>query len=209
MRKQATELRRYRRLTSAGRISLAPPSRSVSAQLSVIASADDDSMISEVDERASMNLESFSDEDDVSSLSLSTGTMTPSTQATHDERQQQRDAKRLQIDLTKHKEMLIDSQRINQSLKRCLGWTEELIAEGKKALAYQVKVSDVEMGGRVLFDDEVDEEMSQSRGLLSPAHEMSAMDWDNAKRRSTGSSNGVHDMTWVEVEDNEDTGGTF
>ena len=45
---------------------------------------------------------------------------------------------------------------MNQSLKRCLGWTEELINEGKKALEYHVRVSDVELGGRVLAPDELE-----------------------------------------------------
>ena len=48
---------------------------------------------------------------------------------------------------------------MNQSLRRCLGWTEELINEGKKALNYHVRVSDVKLGGRVLRrDEELEEE---------------------------------------------------
>jgi len=70
-----------------------------------------------------------------------------------------REEKRLQLDLTKHQELLIDSQKMNQSLKRCLNWTEDLIKEGQKALAYKVRVSDVHLGGRVLAPpDEEDED---------------------------------------------------
>ena len=63
---------------------------------------------------------------------------------------------------------------MNQSLKRCLGWTEELITEGKKALNYQVQLSDVEVRGRVLTPDEIEGNVSHRRGLLSSNHERMA-----------------------------------
>jgi hypothetical protein len=81
--------------------------------------------------------------------------------AENDLRHRKKDEKRLQLDLSKHQQLLIDSQKMNQSLKRCLGWTEELISEGKKALEYHVRVSDVELGGRVLAPDEVEDEAEQ------------------------------------------------
>lgn len=86
------------------------------------------------------------------------GSLSPGAMAESDARHRKRDEKRLQLDLTKHQQLLIDSQKMNQSLKRCLGWTEELINEGKKALEYNVRVSDVELGGRVLAPDEVEGE---------------------------------------------------
>jgi hypothetical protein len=58
---------------------------------------------------------------------------------------------------------------MNQSLKRCLGWTEELINEGKKALAYHVRVSDIELGGRVLAPDEVDDNDNESLSDFGPS----------------------------------------
>lgn len=92
------------------------------------------------------------------------GTMTPNTYAEHDARLRAKDEKRLQLDLSKHRELLVDSQKMNQSLKRCLGWTEDLIREGQKALDYHVGV-----GGRVLTPDEVEPDTLHRRGLLSPS----------------------------------------
>jgi hypothetical protein len=83
------------------------------------------------------------------------GSLSPAAMAESDLRHRKKDEKRLQLDLSKHQQLLIDSQKMNQSLKRCLGWTEELISEGRKALEYHVRVSDVELGGRVLAPEEV------------------------------------------------------
>ncbi|KAG6317744.1 hypothetical protein E4U22_005943 [Claviceps purpurea] len=77
------------------------------------------------------------------------------------EARRRRDEKRLQLDLTKHQELLVDSQKMNQSLKRCLDFTEALIKEGQKALEYRVRVSDIKLGGRILAPpDEDDEDVS-------------------------------------------------
>lgn len=70
------------------------------------------------------------------------------------EGEKEMDAKRLRLDLSKHREILVDSQKLNQSIKRCVGFTEELISQGKRALEYRVRVSDVKLGGRVLSEDE-------------------------------------------------------
>ena len=100
--------------------------------------------------------EDSEEEDSSFSTDSEEGSISPRAMAESDARHRQRDEKRLQLDLTKHQELLIDSQKMNQSLKRCLGWTEELINEGRKALEYHVRVSDVELGGRVLAPDEVE-----------------------------------------------------
>jgi hypothetical protein len=47
---------------------------------------------------------------------------------------------------------------MNQSLKRCMYATEEMIKDGRRALEYHVNVSDVKLGGRVLTGHEEDEE---------------------------------------------------
>ncbi len=104
--------------------------------------------------------EGDSEEEEGSSFSTDSeeGSLSPQARAESDARHRKRDEKRLQLDLTKHQQLLIDSQKMNQSLKRCLGWTEELINEGRKALEYNVRASDVELGGRVLAPDEVEGE---------------------------------------------------
>ena len=109
--------------------------------------------------------ETDSEFDSSESESLDDGSLSPGAMAESDLRHRKKDERRLQLDLSKHQELLIDSQKMNQSLKRCLGWTEELINEGKKALVYHVRVSDVELGGRVLAPDEVEEEDEGAEGL--------------------------------------------
>ncbi|KFY47504.1 hypothetical protein V496_10621 [Pseudogymnoascus sp. VKM F-4515 (FW-2607)] len=157
MRKQSAELRRYRRLSRSGRLSIATAvSRSsLGSHLSL-------GGISE-DPHSDLSGEEYDDEDDedddASELdSADDGTLSPTALAESDARHRKRDEERLQLDLEKHQQLLIDSQKMNQSIKRCLGWTEELILEGNKALAYKVHVSDVELGGRVLIADDHDDD---------------------------------------------------
>lgn len=153
---------------------MATTTRSPSGRLSTLGESDNLS-----------DLSGFSDEEDGDALELSDdedsiedGMLSPNAQAARDAKMRAKDEKRLQLDLSKHQELLIDSQKLNQSLKRCLGWTEDLISEGKKALEYQVRVSDVEVGGRVLAPDENEFETTHSRGLLSPVHVPIGNPWD-------------------------------
>ena len=154
MRKQAAELRRYRRLSRSGRLSIATSVsvRNVSGDLSIKDEVSD-SALSDASEDAS---ETESASDSSKSESSDHGSLSPGAMAESDLRHMKKDEKRLLLDLTKHQQLLIDSQKMNQSLKRCLGWTEELINEGRKALEYHVKVSDVKLGGRILIPDDVD-----------------------------------------------------
>ncbi|PVH89497.1 hypothetical protein DL98DRAFT_543827 [Cadophora sp. DSE1049] len=151
MRKQTAELRRYRRLSRSGRLSIATSTsiRTSTDSISGLGGGDgfDLSDMSEEDE-----VEETESEEETSDE----GSLSPSAMEESDLRHRKRDEKRLQLDLSKHQQLLIDSQKMNQSLKRCLGWTEELINEGRKALEYHVRVSDVELGGRVLAPDEVE-----------------------------------------------------
>ncbi|KUJ18791.1 uncharacterized protein LY89DRAFT_683666 [Mollisia scopiformis] len=156
MRKQTAELRRYRRLSRSGRLSINTVASSrISTDTLSIMDGEAGTMLSDMSEEEDEDPEDeseFSEEEFSDEASLS-----PSAMAESDARHRKRDEKRLQLDLSKHQQLLIDSQKMNQSLKRCLGWTEVLINEGKKALEYHVKVSDVELGGRVLALDEIEE----------------------------------------------------
>lgn len=185
MRKQNAELRRFRRLSRSGRLAMATTTRSASGRLSTLAEGENLSDISGFsDEEEGDEPELSGDED-----SIDDGVLSPNAQAELDARSRAKDEKRLQLDLSKHQELLIDSQKLNQSLRRCLGWTEQLISEGKKALEYQVSVSDVEVGGRVLTPDENEVETTHSRGLLSPVHVPVGNPWDfnSGERWSTKS----------------------
>ena len=165
MRKQHAELRRYRRLSRSGRLSMVPSTRSVSgASLGVMTEVDEGSELSSVrspdDYSESSDEESMPDE----------GVMSPGSLAEHDARHRPQDEKHFFVDLAKHQELLGDSQKMNQSLKRCLGWTEDLIKEGKRALEYSVHVNDVKLGGRVLSPEELYEVGEGAQGLLSPSN---------------------------------------
>lgn len=105
-----------------------------------------------------------------SESSFDEGAMSPDALADRDAGYRLKDEKRLQLDLSKHRELLIDSQKMNQSIKRCLDWSEELIKDAKKALSYEVRAGDVKLGGRVLSaaEDAHDDFPGESRTLLSP-----------------------------------------
>ncbi|KAK4187461.1 hypothetical protein QBC35DRAFT_384843 [Podospora australis] len=161
LRKQTAELRRYKRLS---RMSLASVgSRVVSGSTADgggLARADvalDDMSEEQIgDEDAGLeDLEEMNDEDEYNSGSDHSGSLSPDAEAQHAARQK-RDERRLEVDLSKHQQLLVDSQKMNQSIKRCLGWTEELIKEGKRALAYKVNMNEVELPGRVLTAEEIE-----------------------------------------------------
>lgn len=176
LRKQTAELRRYRRLSRSGRLSIASVGKRIASDSTVEGPLLDPSSLGledlseegegddyQDDPDANESPDDFSDSEYGSASGSSQ--MSPSTMETRDARHRRRDEKRLQLDLSKHQQLLIDSQKINQSLKRCLGWTEELIKEGRRALEYQVRVSEVEIGGRVLVRN--DEEDDDGDGMPS------------------------------------------
>lgn len=167
LRKQTIELRRYRRMSRAGHISLVSaassrvPSSALPDAAMDLSGVDDENEATDDEEDDS--LDSLDESDFSSNESLSADpSSSPNGKLTA---RRKRDERRLQLDLSKHQELLVDSQKMNQSLKRCLDWTEVLIKEGHKALAYHVRVSDVELGGRVLAPlDEDDEDDGPKSG---------------------------------------------
>ncbi|KAI1138289.1 hypothetical protein F5Y05DRAFT_404458 [Hypoxylon sp. FL0543] len=162
LKKQTAELRRFRRLSRSGRLSLPAnlPSSRVSGDFSEQGIGILD--LSDLDEESEVEKEKEEEEegDEDSSLESdpASGSVSPRVVAERDAKHRKRDEERLEVDLSKHQQLLIDSQKINQSIKRCLDWTEELINEGKKALEYHVSVSDVKLGGRVLDPLDLEEE---------------------------------------------------
>ncbi|KOS21658.1 hypothetical protein ESCO_005134 [Escovopsis weberi] len=176
LRKQSAELRRFRRLSRAGKLpdpstpkGQKDPDHSELSDLSEEESvaATNDSEEEQVKkggkEEEEEEDEDEDEEEDNSFVSEeSSSTASASGSQSDDVNRRKRDERRLELDLTRHQELLKDSQKINQSLKRCLNWTGELIKEGQKALAYQVRVSDVQFGygGRVLRPDEDEDDTS-------------------------------------------------
>lgn len=195
MRKQTAELRRFRRLSRSGRLSVAP-SRSASNALTQLSETDD--QINSDDDSGQLSptfsLDDNDDDDDNrSNLSSSSNTSRPDDNPLsqlHAGRIRDEDSKRLRLDFSRHRAVLIESQKLNESLKRCLSRTEELIADGKKALEYRVDVQSIEnRGGRVLLPDELDESGigGQRQGLLSPGvRERKEPLWDGGSDETDG-----------------------
>ncbi|KAL2876534.1 hypothetical protein SGCOL_008343 [Colletotrichum sp. CLE4] len=168
LRKQTAELRRYKRLSRSGRLSV-PPSAGSSRMTSAESTPAglgieglDLSDLSEEEAEGDMDDSLFesSELSETDSMSISS----PKEDPERDERRRTRDEKRLRLDLSKHRELLVDSQKINVSIKRCLNWTEELIKEGKKALEYSVRPSDVELPPRVLRPAYLEENEDGEKG---------------------------------------------
>ncbi|CAN9165365.1 unnamed protein product [Alternaria alternata] len=170
VRKQKAELRRFRRMSRAGVFSADTAGEPLETSAIGAGNIGDLSDMSEAEEEETPEEEEEEDPES-SDSSFDDSALSPSAQLERDETHRSRDEKRLQLDLSKHREMLNDSQKMNQSLKKCLGWTEQLIKDGQKALEYKVHVSDVKVGGRVLVPEDDDNDISEkreSRGLLSP-----------------------------------------
>ncbi|KAI0439869.1 hypothetical protein F4803DRAFT_529511 [Xylaria telfairii] len=169
LRRQTAELRRYRRLSRAGGLSLASTTVSSRVPSGTMSELELETPglpdLSEEDLSIEEPEESEESEDESSETDSASSGLTPSIRAERDAKHRPRDEERLTLDLSKHQQILVDSQKINQSIKRCLDWTEELINDGKKALEYKVRVSDIKLGGRVL--DPLDEEDDNPRLLLS------------------------------------------
>lgn len=159
IRRQKSELKRFRRLSRAGKLNAAPFDRAArfSEGLSTLGEEDEEdedynafgppSGFTDV-------YDDFSDDDETESITSGSEPLSPSSKQ-HD--RLAKDEKRLHMDLEKHKELLVQSQMMNQSLKRCMYSTEDMIREGKKALDYHVRVSDVKLGGRILTGHEDEE----------------------------------------------------
>jgi hypothetical protein len=198
MRKQSAELRRFRRLSRSGRLSIRTISGQSKSSLGVLAEDGededqdqdaqallnglDDMDLGESDEDASA-----SDEDSSFSPTASESASNSNLSSTHALKQRKRDEKRLMLDLSKHRQLLIDSEKMSSSIRRCLAWSEEMIKDGQRALEHQVRVGDVKLGGRVLErDDDDSDEEQRGMGLVSPSRVLGKMEaerlWGDAAR---------------------------
>jgi hypothetical protein len=154
VRRQNKELRRFRRLSRAGRLS------TISAVESIGTAAEDDEFgahgggLSALDELSEEDEEEEPEESSDESSSGESGSLSASAIAEREEKKLAKDSKRLRLDLAKHREILVDSQKLNQSLRRCMAWTEMMIKDGRKALEYK---AEAELGGRVLDQDDLPE----------------------------------------------------
>ena len=171
MRKQNAELRRYHRLSRSRRLAVAPSSHSASGKMSLL-SEDADDTAEYTSPLDSDNEGNDHDEDNSSGISSHSATSSRLSSPTFRAgRTRFRDPKMTQLDLAAHRALLLDGQKLNQSIKRCLAQSESLIVSGKTALEYQARASTPEnRGGRVLTpDDNEDLVFGQGQGLLSPS----------------------------------------
>ncbi|KAJ1327832.1 hypothetical protein MN608_07163 [Microdochium nivale] len=150
LKKQVTEIRRFKRMSRMSRPSLASAGIS-SGETSELPNGEQamDLSLADLSEEGPEQDDEL-EEDSLSDSESASESLSPSLIAERDARHRTKDEKRLRIDLTKHQEILVDSQKLNQSILRCMSWTEELIREGQKALDYRVRVSEIKIGGRIL-----------------------------------------------------------
>ena len=151
IKKQKGELKRYRRLSRAGRFSAA-----VNGDFE---GSDDESALPHLDgslsgRPSSPFEEDVSDLDEFDSDEDATSSSVALDRTSKEARQRAKDEAQLKADLRKHRELLLDTARVNRSLQRCLAWTEDLIKDGQRALERKEEVT---LGGRVLDEDEDDE----------------------------------------------------
>jgi hypothetical protein len=155
VRRQKAELKRFRRLSRAGKFGFVPDERTarLSEGLSPLGEEEEEEDYSDHRPLGLPDVDAdFSDEDDVESVTSGGEPLSPDARESKEQARLAKDEQRLRVDIEKHKELLVQSQMMNQSLKRCMYATEEMINDGKKALQYNVRVSDIKLGGRILTD---------------------------------------------------------
>ena len=197
MRKQAAEIRRFRRFSRSGRLSVAP-SRSASGKVPMLSETSkglmDDCSFSDSSEEDEEPEDVLSN---VSSTSAASGCSFPTTHAARD---RFKDPRRIELDLAAHRCLLQDSQKLNLSIKHCLSRSESLLESGRRALAYHVGAAEsLNLGPRVLTPDEVEDgHFGQGQGLLSPSLSQTMT---NPWERSLGSLGSLN----ADLESPEDT----
>ena len=146
--------------------------------------------------------EDASDLDSTDDTSLPDSSFSPSTRASSlpvPSRLKKSTASKAFLDLSRQRTLLIDSQKLNLALKRCLGRTEEMIGDAKKALEYRVRIDELEpLRGRVLTPNDEDGVAGGEggKGLLSPSLDRGLDDPMDAQQ--TEGSEGIFDGSRVD-----------
>lgn len=205
MRKQALELRRFRRISRRSGIS----SKRTTLGENDVHSGEDDSS----EDHSSPTYDGDEDNEDggsdidCTSRRESSFSPTMRTSSIPIPTRLKKSSKPF-LDLTRQRTLLIDSQKLNQSLKRCLGRTEEMIADAKKALDFQVRIDELEssLGGRILTpdDERVGEWGPQGKGLLSPSLDgLMKNPWDVVGQRESSKEEAAAENEFVRKEGEE------
>ncbi len=201
MRKQQAELRRLRRQNHFGYSSATYSSHFNSKKISMLSEIEDRTNDDHFSEQSSPALSveevdgdhnDYNDNDSSSKLSSSCNNSLPDDTifSSHDAL---KDSKCINLEYSRHRSLLIDSQKMNQSIERCLGCTEDLIAAGRKALEYRVDVLGFDnRTARVLLPDELEVGMwGPGQGLLSPETVRKEMMWEEEGDRNGGLENSL------------------
>jgi len=161
VKKQKAELKRFRRLSRAGHLNAAPAPTPHDLDLPEInTSASRPSSPFEEDVSDMLTSESESEDNDSASTTSQDAALLRA-----------KDEERIRRDLRKHRELILDTARMNRSLQRCLTWTEDLIKDGKKALDHHVRSEEVQLGGRILSEDDEETAGSVTRPSTAAATE--------------------------------------
>jgi len=78
--------------------------------------------------------------------------------------------RRMNLDLTRHKDLLIENQRVNQSMHKCLCVVDQLIEDASKALHYRPRTSEFTVRQYMIGsdeEDEIDTDLSENHHLTS------------------------------------------
>jgi hypothetical protein len=84
----------------------------------------------------------------------------------------------LHLDLAKHKDILIDSQKMNLTIQRCLSMTEQLLKDAGSALEYQPTILN-----RVLTPEEREQEQARDGDSRGADYFMRDWAWDRPAKR--------------------------
>ena len=192
MRKMKSELRQYRRLSRSGKTFNLNARRSASGRLQSTDTAEDELSDFELSE----------DEDDNDSLSQVSSSQRSSL-ANRAALARLNDPQIEPLDMTAYQGMLLEGQKLNQTIKRCLGRSENLLVAGKQALESSSQPLEVGgLGPRVLSPEEVEDEVIDRRqALLSPIvvdDSLKNNPWESSLAHLSGFQNHVDEQEEIQ-----------
>ena len=160
MRKMKSELRQYRRLSRSGRTFNLNARRSASGRLQSTELHPED------DDLSDPGMSEDDDDDLISNVSSSQRSSTANRAVLS----KLKDPQIEPLDFSAQNELLSEGQKLNQTIKRCLGHSEYMLTTAKQALDFSIQSKDIEpLGPRVLSPEEIEDDVIDRRqGLLSP-----------------------------------------
>lgn len=167
MKKQTSELRRYRRLARSGDLKpkAAPKkkaSRTSAASTTEIFEEGEEKVNENVEVEAEEGTEETDEEEEEDEEESSSGDETKSYKGKRALVSTDKD--KVSAELQKHQALLDASAKTDALLVRCEFMIDEMMKEARKALEYKVAASDVKIGGRILRSDDEEEEEDEDEG---------------------------------------------